>query len=103
MKQDPLQEELDLVMDRQPIDEFILKGTLTLGAPIVEYVLIWQSTSGGRYHHKCYLDSVWPIDRMSARILSMIFSAHDGGSWIPSKVRAVLDAVQSAYGCEEPF
>ena len=40
---------------------------------------------------------------MSARILNHITSAHNGGIWEWKKVMACLNAIQSAYGCEEPF
>lgn len=103
MKVDPHQEELDLQMQLQPLDEFVLKAQLLLGRPEVEYTLSWRSRDGVRRTQKCYCDAVWPMDKMSARILSLIFSVGDGGPWKLAQVRSVLDAVQSAYGCEEPF
>ncbi len=103
MHVDPNQMVLDLTMAPQPLDDLIIKGELQLNAPEVKYTLYWRLATGSQQQLSIRLDAIWPIDRMSARILNLVTSTHDGGPWERRKVVACLNAIQSAYGCEEPF
>ena len=100
---DPNQGVLDLSMAPQPLDGFVLVARVALDRPEVEYRLTWTVPGRGDVSARVWIDSVWPIDRMSARILNHITSAHNGGIWEWKKVMACLNAIQSAYGCEEAF
>lgn len=99
----PDQPTLDFPMGVQPLDEVIVSAKVLLQRPEVEYTIIWQGKHCRRSVQKCYLDSIWPLDRMIGRIFAMMHSVFGDEAWEPKKVRAVLDALQSAYGCEEPF
>lgn len=103
MSQDPNQLELELEMAPQPLDGFVLVARVALDRPEVEYRLSWEAPNRGTLSSRIWLDAIWPIDRMSVRILNLIVGAHDGGQWEWQKVQACLNALQSAYGCEEPF
>lgn len=97
------QPELPLVMAPQPLDGFVLVARVALDRPEVEYRLSWTSPGRGELSARVWLDAIWPIDKMSGRILALISNAHNDGPWTWATVMGCLNALQSAYGCEEPF
>lgn len=103
MPTDPQQGELPLEIAPQVLDGFVLSARLCATTPEVEYRLTWQTAGSGDLSARIFLDAMWPIEKMSARIIAMLDSAHSGKPWKWRTVMAVLNVLVSAYGCEEPF
>lgn len=103
MSDENQQLEFDLPMAPQVLDEMMVSGTLLLDRPEVEYRVYWRAPNATKLMERFYADSIWPMDRMCGRIIAMMHSVFGQEPWDRRRVRAVLDALQSAYGCEEPF
>lgn len=103
MTEEPVQLELDLAMDYGSLDKLVITAVVALDRPEVEYQVHYSPRNGRQMMDRVWLDAVWPIDRMSSKILAVLADHMAGVMWTKTEVQRVLNSFQRTYGCKEPF